>query len=1302
MAPPEIKRPDSAPPGPPGAAQVLGEVINATVGASEQSKATVKENAIQAAKRKAREFVKNLKSNFINTEKNLKESPLPKSNTTLLEAQETSWGKAVLSGVNIGAVSENQELVDFISRMSTVGEDLQNDPYFLFKEATRLNARTQWVNLSSDAARATEGVLRNIRDTIDNLRGANPVFNKDVDMTLLMTAASPEGRQSMVPRVDPQDELKGRVRDLYDAAVDASDKPDGLHEKVGNILTDIQFIFDAEVPLTSDDLRKRINQLAELRHQDGLDPAEVVRISEDVSEAIKRLRQALRVLETEEKMEHVTSRMGSFIKWGDVKGKVERYDPVKRRMEGLTHNGVPVRRNDNEIFDTGYLSKKDIDLLTSEDGPRRWFYHFIEEIHGLGKEHVQVDIVQTQKYEQFKAYMKWAYGDRATFMIDPYDKLWNDANRLQFVTKGLVYKPGDMKEKMQQVRQFQGADMDYLNKAEHANLATSLMEQVIVETLGERRAKFEDAKRWLTNAPTVDDIVERYNNRMAKEQQEQHINSDRVLTALRKAGITLPKTRAELYKLLRQAHERDSIDLVLQAEMSELQQQLDTVSYGVMLWDDDMQSYTEIGFKMQELILQRDRRAQELRDKGSLPSEDHPDPELKAIEENIRDLREIYGLEREGGMIELEMQKYRGYSKIEIEVHKRLENYLREEYREKLEASGAVVTDKILNNYIQDQEYVLRHAIWSARITTVGTARAMAIAANMAVRPAEDVIGLVGEEYAGKVFRGKAAMRAMFAEDIVRILNPELFHYRFSMGGKMGERALAILQINGLLRQKFGEKGLPKKGKITQTKEWKEMEAHDPEIRQLRAVLEIAENNMGVSFRELLTERPTNTGGYFDGSGWRLEGGMLDEIRNVYLKAARSGQVPEEGSLDNQALSIQLLVAQTPEERYKIFDKMRKRKLSNFFQLLGDDRDKAVNACKSRYHIGDAEWDTKWGKFRSALSLAETKIWHDKVLRFKDIDLAGGGFEAHVKPFLYQAGLADQDINMFHELMQNMQQALVDGGKNSRLTKLSENKISMTLPLTDFDWGDSNFFKMGAAAMDRRGRDMFNQSEAMNHMLQLLSKSEFLTPTTDYRETIKKLKEFRDTMNNYTTANAAEIATKELARVFIEFNRGRSLPFSPSLAHAAMWIPGGMSVMRNMAEWDFHFFRTGWRNKLLNSMTGGAWEHFSEHKLMNWPHSVADAVSYSVRFTGREGNAWGEKRISDVIAAMDDFGLFTENRHFANELRREFHGTISGRYYQLMRRYWWVPIVATIALAALEAYNEEKKSSDGGGGGGHR
>ena len=1078
-------------------------------------------------------------------------------------------------------------------------EETASDPKFLRPLAERLAAVAQESGITSEAAREARRYLAHMVEVAPTL--------EDVALQAFPEIQGGIGESSAAERV-------------YQGA------DDPLSGTLGGILEEAQKYIGYDTGELHDThkIADFIDKIKRAGIKDNL-PQEHVR------EAIRRLRNV--IAETEE---NTPSRF-EYISWDDVKN-LPGADKDYKREKVLPLRDF--REGDLKLLKQGF------------EGEQEWFYTFVDSVFGFGKERAQPSLADQYKWEGFKDFMKWKYGDNAPSYLYGYETHWAERSKHEFILKGLLFQPGDIRDRIRSLRLMTGSDLDYyLKNFEHSNYATSLYEQTVMDLMAEKRTKYDEALRWLADIDPDEKIA-----------------------------------RDELYTKLKELNSAVNPDGTIgslkgeqQRKMYEIKKRFDIVGEGVMLWDDDLQTYGETYMEIENI----DKKLKEL-EAREVQTED--DGKLHEELTKKRDQKwKIYKKSEEytEGVDRDALGSLRGLSPVDIEVRRRLLVYLK--------AEGIV-----------PKEYQIRMALWAARVASVGSGHVVAIGAFQAIEPGrvpDSVLRRAGhnEELinAYKEAHGKSAMRAPAFEDLQRFYNPEVFAHRFGMLDEMGDRARRFLTLSHLK-----EKGYDwRKMKITQTKEWKELgKQHGitEEDRLARATLETIEADMGVSFTQLLGPKFFGGGGDFDASGWRLEKGVLDQIRQKYTEFKK--EYPDDARLDNLALGIQLLAAgDNLAEKKRIVDRMMRRTPSKLFQIAPMERDNLL-----RKHGIDIDFDREWKPYvQRALSMAELKISTNPDLAVANIDFGRKeDFEKHVAPYLRELGANPERFSAYQSVIKEFQDTLMherkskikrEGTHKTMLEAIAEGKFPMTLSLSDFDWKDANFFQLGTVAMDRRGRDNEGMAAARDIMNDILYKTEFLSPN-DPLETLKKIKELRTTVNSYADANYAEGVAKEVLRVFIEMNRNRAINADSGLwwpvKRISQWIPGAQTLMRHYAEVDYRHLKDNW---ILNKITRGAWKNIADKTIMHWPHTIGEAISYSVRYTGTEGNAFDELKIAEIIATAQDMGMFTHHPEFASDLRKEFQVTMGGRIWNIARKYWWVIIVATVALAATQAIEDEQK-----------
>lgn len=926
---------------------------------------------------------------------------------------------------------------------------------------------------------------------------------------------------------------------------------------------------------------------------------------EQVKESVRRLNDVIRESnQAQYEMEKFRARRGGqeieAVRWSEVK---ESFSKFKEHDDG------------EEFRQFRYMSPDDVGLLSKGDeGVDEWAHRFLNKIYGFGRERAQPDLPEMSQWNEFERYIEWVYGeDSAT--VQTYRYLWKDFGRHQAIITGMLYQPGDAKDKTRWFRMLTGDDLEfYVRNFDYANYAMPFYEQAVMDILNDRRADYHAKLTWLK-----EDVTNPFGGSIKRD---------------------------KLFDVLKEKNNQGLLTKDQQLLMAKIGDALDTARGGVMLWDEDVINYSQLGMELQAMERQKIALDKKIAAGGKLNEAELFEFDRLTREIPLRTEKFFKNNGKSMGDLK-DLDKNFSYSRVDREVYERLKTYL--------DARGEKVP-----------EWKIKRAIWAARQGMIGSGHLIALSSFMGIRPVL--------EYAPT---GKDVMRSPAFEEYQRIFNPDLFIHRFNMGSEMGETARNILQKNVL----------QSKGYTTnKMKEWMEAYGHSyshaPGANLSRAYLKFAEEDVGIPFTETLSQGFFGGGGSFDGSGWRLEKGVLDEIRNRFTRLKDT--LPEGAVLDNQALGIQLLIngPEKKEERLRIFNRMMERTPSKFLQLLGKDRDKVLEI----HHI-TAE-DLQY--LQRALSMAEMKLWDNEKLKIAHVDLTGSGFAEHVVPFLRQMGAPEARYADYQGVLTGIKEVFAAERSTSRDGKRAllhkslreawvDHQFPMTLMLSDFNWKDANLFQLGLIAFDRRGRDVEAMARARDAWMGLVAKPEFLSPQAPL-ETLKKLKEYRDAINDYTTGDAAEKATYEMMRVFFEFNRNR-----------ALWvqaIPGAEFLARRFAETDMSEVKDHWLFKRIIPH----WKEISEEHIEKWPHSVAEAFSYSVRYTGWEGNAFDEKEIEKLISTAQDMGFFQTNPNLANKLRKEFKTTMDWRLLGIARKYWWVVLLATIAIAAAQAV-EEKKSS---------
>lgn len=1138
---------------------------------------------------------------------------------------------------------KDERVFSIVESLLSADEASLADPEYMRGIGEQLVAVAKEAGPTSPTAAEARKILRNIVTEHPGLEylqyEAIPVIQGGVGVGEEEGEATENGADKDVAR--ESERMYNETKD-----VDLKDTP------FAQDLQDLQYRFRVDPDAAYDNrlIEESVKRIIAKGHESGVD-------EKLVQKAVERARRFQRFIELKRNQQELEMRGFRMVTWAEV-------------MKDAPDPGI---HRPNEVFaDFRNMPPADVErIMQGAEGEAHWYFDFIDQIYSMGREETRPTLTQDQRYQEFKDYLMWKYGGEYHLAVQLYQKHWDSRGQYEYAVKGLMYNPGDVKDRLKAMSLLQGADLDHLYKNfDHSNEAYSLYEHVLFELMATKRSKYGEALKYMKDEvdnPLIRLRKKHYRNEKEREKDYKKIGPER---------LTREKLLERLKELQREEGALDEDGQRMQSRltkedqrlMHEIQQQNDLAAEGVMLWDDDVQSYTELHITLSKL---RGAREELLKKKsqGKALTEKETD-QLTEVER----LYQIYSHREEmlNENFTQELIETRGLSPVDIEVRKRLIEYLRAQHPE--------------NPKYQPPEYEIRMALWAARTAMIGSGRMAMVGAMMSIPPRSG-----GFEAAS----GKDVMRAPAFEDIQRIFNPETFASRFNIGGDMGITARSIFRQN-LLRTKgidpkdpswFKKIGgaaekLGGKFKLTKTKEWHSDKGHAPaERKEAMEMWEFAEDATGISFTELLGPGFMASGGFYDGTAWRLEKGTADAVREKLLAMKN---LPENAALlDNQALSIQLLIASNAEERKPILDRMLRRNPSKFLELLEEDTEKILTKNKITHE--------EWKKFKEALSLAEMRLAHEKEWQFARVDMAEeNDYHKLIAPFLTQLGVDSGAHEKLRRVLVDLQGEVYRGRTvetatkkfHSKMDAIAELKLPLTMSLTDFDWKESNFYQLGTVAMHRRIRDVGSQMAARNAMLEFFHNTEMVLSPNDYTKTLQKMMEVRTAIIDYSGPEAAENTVKELMRVFLEMNRHRSLG-------SVGWIPGLTTLMKYAGEWDLRPLRD---ISLFKAIFGkDRWQNMVDQKISHWPHSVGEAISYSVRYTGSHANAWDEMKLAEVIATAQDMGLFINHPEYANDLRREFHGFAIDRIWSMPRKYWWIPLVATLAIAAAKAAEEETK-----------
>ncbi|MCJ7826498.1 hypothetical protein MUP56_02690, partial [Patescibacteria group bacterium] len=388
-----------------------------------------------------------------------------------------------------------------------------------------------------------------------------------------------------------------------------------------------------------------------------------------------------------------------------------------------------------QFFHSHYFSSEEIELLKSgPKGQREFFFKFISEIYTMGKTFDKADLPEVMKFDVFKNFIKWMYPTNTDYYLQYYEVIMKDIPKHYQMIKSLLFTPGDITEKLKNLRYMSGADLDlYVKSIDYGNYAVSLYDETVRDVLSERRMKYEKARVHLKDQGAIKDYIE----------------------------------------LIKKRQEGKMLDSSEQLQLKQLSQEVDDLGYGVMLEDKDVQNYTELDLEvinmsheLDDLLLKQEKFQKG--ESGARPLTEWEKERMEILNREIDYKRNRMRIIKSDEDLHKVQDEDKGLSPIDIEVKRRLRMVLQDRFPEK-------ETEKEIS------EWELNFAVWSARQWHMATSHMVSTAASMAIRPAFELKDIFPE-----VNTGKYIMKSAFLEDFQRAFNPDMFFDRFTMAGKVG------------------------------------------------------------------------------------------------------------------------------------------------------------------------------------------------------------------------------------------------------------------------------------------------------------------------------------------------------------------------------------------------------------------------------------------------------------------------------------------------------------------------------------
>lgn len=1263
----------------------------------------------------------------------------------VLETEAPDW-------LQSDVVQNSPEAAELVARITQLPPDLQDNPDVLLNELGKFYKSVKWSEMTDEVKRESRGLMDRVLHHIEEISGDKRdvllgAVDHGVDVYHFETPKPGE------PAGDPPTITDARGRTVVDQQspeyagwVESRIKEEQA-SRLQNTIETYQQILDLPQNRNPENQRKQLEKfIGDLR--DGFNRGQKIKDIEGVlppqfnrEEAMKYVESAqTRLNKLNVEIQNTRAKLaedrgieaGRAIRWS-----AELQDLYKHKDHKL-----------GEVLEIGYrLPKADIDdiVMGGVEGQRKWLARFRERWIGATGEPFKPGLEADMQFQEFMRIVTWLNGKEHTALTLQYKDLWSLYEDIDSIVKSTLYRPKGQKaeESFNILRYLTTTHHEMLRSYDLVDIAKPAVSESIEDTMRDEMFEYQtilnNLKEELRDAH--DNVILRKDGQPKRkvdrliELRKKYSGADEfdVFTELQEhRGRLTGEYRNKDGNLELDAHgrplsKREKLEQLERKyaniqklygeltkpeydEMLQLDVQLDRIGRGVLLRDYHMIAQIEPYNKLTDLYKKYTDFKYDHPDLNTLTDaqrterQEIVDGMRSRWKEFTRNNNATFDPDTDGELL----MELRNFSPVEIRARERVVQALRNEWLKthpslETEDRSMVRDEKVpanFNNYLKQESYKIRDAIWAARTIVVGTGEAMEKGAKLGRAAMFDIQFTLGLP---KEIQTKHFMDRGFAEAYQRVLNPYIFEDDFHMGSLMGEVARELNYESA-----FNLVGYDYKKDKSMPQEWKDMirkaengqlfadgnyEAHIP---VWVVYTQYAQEVMGMSFTEAIRPDLLATGLQQLSTYWRMQRVALEPIIEAYLKTRTEGE-----SAEFQAMGLQLasLKEDNLAGRRQVLERMLQRKPSIFFKLVGEDLGKVLNEPDMvRLHPGTLEWQ----QFQDTLALIEVELWRNTEFANKPYNLTEVGQFTSIAQRAVRATHQninprdiDSRVRLYFRAVNHMQEYMHADGANGkmRMDNWAAHKFTNLLLLTssDFNWQKTNFTQLDMYGIERRVGDFQNQNNAETIRRDVLTKSEFLSPISGKEvETLTKIKEFRDAVIMYAGDDTGEIAQTSLMETVINFNRNRAI------RSLAGWVPGAVSVMRRMGVVgedmmvNVENLPFGWDKPVKKFLED---KKLRGKPLNKWPRSVANSVSLAVGFGGPEANAWDEFKIAGFLAGAETSMMYIKKPDLLAKMRNKFKSTLLSRLAAVPRKYWWVIPIATIAVAAMASIEEEKKKS---------
>lgn len=1192
-------------------------------------------------------------------------------------------------------------------RMAVLPKDLREDPYVMYRLLRHMERSIDYhaehsTNAILEAKMIRDRMVSHIQERVSELSVTNKnittefrgfesddVFSPTFDLYRLKKLERPEEAGE-----EPDDE---KEHEAWEARKQAMNRYDDLDNDLGQM----QKVIDGKLWVSIEDEYRQLGDFQKKLIEGGYTRGgkvaynteaadeyieriharrEVVDANKQMFEEQKRAQQQsqqeviYKLRKDEDRNERIKEmrKQGAAVEW--TKELAARFPHAKAEIGEVIH----VRDFKPEWFDT---------ILSGEpDAIEHWFSEFWQDIV-TGSEIARPDLTEMMQWQGFMKLMDVLSPGEWQHYKFQFETQWKEVVQIDSVVKAF-FTAGDTKEKSRAWAALKPQHMAWLfRNFKWSEYTYSLTKKVTMDRLNRRMEDFFEKADFVRGPLNPDEIslLERSAPDLLR----------RLEAETRKLGV--PITRDRLLKGLQGLYaERDSngtllglgkLDGDLNILMWDIQLARNKAGRGVYLRDFDIgfnsSGFQEISELHKEYGLNQETLTRGTRLVNGEFIELTPQDRTALVErqgklgltlnEKWQKFTELPGESRTYNNKDL--TAIRGYSPIEIEVRERLLPFLRKELIDTKEIPDAAAFDK----WLEKNEWQVRNAIIASRYASVGWGDILDIGARVTRAPVLDLDTEVTS------VTGADVMPAGIAEPFTRILNDNWFRDRFSIGGDFGNEAYDYYYQNMFQRQE------PDFWKNMRPETKRKIEALRKEGKPAyKTIIQEAEYYFKIPYTELLRPGYHHSGAHMSNSYWRPQTGMLEPYWEKMLERAKTQPGGKDWIINNQALSLQFAMSDLKNlpARMQGIERMMARTPSQIFNILGRDLSRIVGDQGMKVN------SPQWYRFQIALSNAEMEVWKDQEgLNVRPLDFTNPAdatdFDTVLRPHLESVGIADpveqEKLRTILIKARKFVNTADESGKTV-LEKWAKHMFPLTLPIIDFNVKNADVGLLGAYSNERRINDINGMGAAMGQEFALFKPENMSPPTSDDTKYVEELYKYRDMINSYDSTEVAELAAAGIDDTFGYMNIDRSM------YNIIGWIPFSKQIMRGLAETDMRWIKGTKDSKFMNRITYGNWEHLAQHDLAEWPHTVANGISLSVKYLGGHARSLNPNEWASHVATVQARGMYINLRDLPKEAVSKYGAGAAMRYfYHLPRRMWWLPIAGGISVGLVEARNDQKK-----------